>query len=382
MAIQIDYTVPDISGGVGDRIAVIEGALVVPPAKGLGNQSVQRSGVLTPEGRLVEEGVTWRGPNPVTIAPAMPTGEIAELKGTYMFLGPLFGHFGHFLVESICRIWAFAPLKDKIDGVIYVPKFQNRPDHVANVYRPFLQALGVTAPMLNLEDPTRVERLYVPMQGFGMFQMIEGAPEYRDFVRQYAGKTIEPKGAEKIYISRSALPAIRGSVLGEKKLEAWLEAEGYETFHPQKHKHDVQIAAYRAARQIVGVDCSPLHLLALVGDKDQKTGIVARRDGDLDQYFARQIRAFQGAEATPMNFLTRNWIEADATRPSRTSWGEVDFTALHGALLAAGLISNPEPWPRLTEDEIAEEVARIGAGAQTTFKPYEGPKGKAPSDAD
>ena len=144
----------------------------------------------------------------------------------------------------------------------------------------------------------------------------------------------------------------------------------------------MQIAAYRAARQIVGVDCSPLHLLALVGDKDQKTGIVARRDGDLDQYFARQIRAFQGAEATPMNFLIRNWIEADATRPSRTSWGEVDFTALHGALLAAGLISNPTPWPRLTEDEIAEEVARIGAGAQTTFKPYEGPKGKAPSDAD
>lgn len=382
MAIQIDYTVPDISGGVGDRIALIDGALVVPPAKGLGNQSVQRSGVLTPEGKLVEEGVTWRGLNPVTVAPAMPTGEIADLKGTWMFLGPLFGHFGHFLVESICRIWAFDGLRDKIDGVIYVPKFQNRPDHVANVYRPFLQALGVTAPMLNLEDPTRVERLYVPAQGFGMFQMIEGAPEYRDFVRRFAGKTIEPKGAEKIYISRSALPAIRGSVLGEKKLEAWLEAEGYETFHPQKHKHDVQIAAYRAARQIVGVDCSPLHLLALVGDKDQKTGIVARRDGDLDQYFARQIRAFQGAEATPMNFLIRNWIEADATRPSRTSWGEVDFTALHGALLAAGLISNPTPWPRLTEDEIAEEVARIGAGAQTTFKPYEGPKGKAPSDAD
>lgn len=382
MAIQFDYTVPDISGGVGDRIALIEGAIVVPPAKGLGNQSVQRSGVLTPDGRLVEEGITWRGQTPVTIAPAMPTGEIAELKGTWMFLGPLFGHFGHFLVESICRIWAFGPLKDKIDGVIYVPKFQNRPDHVANVYRPFLQALGVTAPMVNLEDPTRVERLFVPAQGFGMFQMIEGAPEYRDFVRAHAGKGIEPKGAEKIYISRSALPAIRGSVLGEKRLEALLEAEGYEVFHPQKHPHDAQIAAYRAARQIVGVDCSPLHLLALVGDSGQKTGIVARRDGDLDQYFARQIRAFQGAEAWPMNFLIRNWIEADATRPSRTSWGEVDFTALHGALLKAGLITNPEPWPRLTEDEIAEEVARIGAGAQTTFKPYEGPKGKAPSDAD
>lgn len=382
MAISIEFTVPEISGGLGDDIRLVEGALVVPPAKGLGNQSVQKSGVLTPEGRLVEDSVTWRGPNPVTIAPAMPTGEIAELKGTWMFLGPLFGHFGHFLVESICRIWAFDRLRDQIDGVIYVPKFQNRPDHVANVYRPFLQALGVTAPMLNLEDPTRVERLFVPRQGFGMFQMIEGAPEYRDYVRRFAGKGIEPAGAEKIYISRSALPAIRGSVLCEKRLEAYLEAEGYTVFHPQKHSFDAQIAAYRAARQIVGVDCSPLHLLALVGDAGQKVGVIARRDGDLDQYFARQIRAFQGAEAHAINHLTRNWIEADATRPSRTSWGEVDFPALHRSLLEAGLISDPRPWAALTPDELADEVSRIGIGAQTSFKPYEGPKGKAPSDAD
>lgn len=382
MVISIEFTAPDISGGVGQHISCIEGALVVPPAKGLGNQSVQKSGVLTPEGKLVENSVTWRGVNPVTIAPAMPTGEIAELKGTWMFLGPLFGHFGHFLVESICRIWAFDRLRDQIDGVIYVPKFQNRPDHVANVYRPFLQALGVTAPMLNLEDPTRVERLFVPRQGFGMFQMIEGAPEFRDYVQKFAGKDIAPKGAEKIYVSRSALPAIRGSVVGEKRLEALLGAEGYTVVHPQKLSFADQIATYKAAKMVVGVDCSPMHLLALVGNKDQKIGIIARRDGDLDKYFARQIAAFQGSDVHALNFLDRNWIEADATRPSRTSWGEVDFPKLHKALFEAGLVTNPTPWPAMTKAELAEEIARIGAGAQTTFKPFEGPKGKAPSDAD
>ncbi len=365
---------PEIAGGVSGRIARVEGALVVPPAKGLGNQSVQRSGVLWPDGRLVEESVTWRGTSQVTTRPDMPEGPLEELPGRWLFLGPLFGHFGHFLVESICRIWAMAELEGQLDGVLYVPKFQNRPEHVAEVYRPFLQALGVELPMRNIEDPTRVELLHVPVQGFGMFQMIEGAPEFRDFVRARAGKAIPPEGAEKIYISRSALPAGRGSILGEARLEGWLEAEGYTVFHPQKHGHAAQIAAYRAARSIVAVDCSPLHLLALVGDAGQNTGIIARRGGRLDDYFARQIRAFQGAEARGFDHLTRNWIEKTSNRPSRSSWGEVDFTALHASLLAAGLIHDPTPWPCLTEAEIEAELTRISDHAGQAFKPFEEPR--------
>lgn len=375
------FTVPDISGSIAREITLVEDAVVVPPAKGLGNQSVQKSGVLAADGTLVENSVTWRGLNPVTIRPMMPEGEIARLPGTWMFLGPLFGHFGHFLVESISRIWAFDALRDRIDGVIYVPKFQNRPDHVANVYRPFLQALGVTAPMVNVEDATRVDRLYVPRQGFGMFQMIEGAPEYRDFVRAHAGRAIAPAGERKIYISRSALPVQRGSILGETVLEDLLRAEGYVPFHPQKHPFEAQIAAYKAATHVIGVDCSPLHLLALVGNADQKVGIIARRDGDLDQIFARQIRAFQGAEAHAINHLTRNWIEDHATRPSRTSWGEVDFPALGRALRAAGLIAGGD-WPELGADRIAAQISAIGAAQDVGFKPYGGPRGTAPSDGD
>lgn len=374
---------PDLSSPIGDRIACIDNAIVVPPAKGLGNQSVQKSGVLRPDGTVVEESITWRGQSRVTVDPAMPdAAAIGHLPGAHMFLGPLFGHFGHFLVESICRIWAFDALRDRIDGVVYVPKFQNRPEHVAKVYGPFLEALGVTAPMRNLDDPMRVDRLYVPLQGFGMFQMIEGAPEFRDFIRAHAGKTIAPQGAEKIYISRSALPAVRGSVLGEKLLESWLEDEGYTVFHPQKHDHATQIAAYRAATHVIGVDCSPLHLLALVGNADQTVAVIARRDGNLDQIFARQIRAFAGAQAHALGHLTRNWIEDHASRPSRTSWGEVDFTAIWADLRAAGLISGTTPWPRLTEDQIAAEVARISEGAGVSFKPYAGPPGTAPADAD
>ena len=383
MAHDYPFNAPDLTGPIGQHITYLHGAIVIPPAKGLGNQSVQKSGVLTAEGEVVENAVTWRGPNPVTIRPAMPPADqIVDLPGTYMFLGPLFGHFGHFLVESICRIWAYDGLRDKIDGVITVPKFQNRPEHVAKVYGPFLDALGVTAPLLNLEDPSRVEHLYVPRQGFGMFQMIEAAPEYRDFVRRFSGRAIAPQGADKIYISRSALPPIRGSVIGETILEGLLAAEGYQVYHPQKHSHAEQIAAYKAATHIIGVDCSPLHLLALVGNAHQNVGIVARRDGDLDQIFSRQIKAFQGSQATALNYLRHNWIEDHANRPSRTSWGEVGFAGLWRGLRDAGLISGATPWADLTADQIATETDRISAAVGTRFKRYLGPTGKVPVEED
>lgn len=363
---------PDVTGSILGKIDFLEGAIVVPPEKGLQNQSVQRSGVLAADGTHCLNGITWRGESQVTIEPKMPPADtIGELKGTYMFLGPLFGHFGHFLVESICRIWAFEQLKDKIDGVLYVPKFQNAPERVATIYRPFLNALGVDAPMHNLADPTRVERLYVPQQGFGMFQMIEGAPEFRDFIRKHAGKSIAPDGPEKLYISRSALPAVRGSILFESRLEKALVADGYHVFHPQKHSFQEQVAAYRAARKIISVDCSPLHLLALVGDSEQRVGIIARRGGGLDEYFARQIRAFQGAKAFTFDSLRGNWVEKGANRPSKSSWGQVDFVALGQGLVEAGLLEDDSAWPQFAPDDLAAEVARISKAAGTEFGLFE-----------
>lgn len=374
MVPEPEFTPPELDQNIRDNIQIVEGAIVVPPPKDGKNRSVQQMGVLTPDGAIVENSITWRGRSRVNQTPPMPPeGEIVDLKGNYMFLGPLFGHFGHFLVESICRIWAFDQLKDKLDGVLYFPKFQNRPEHVASVYQPLLKELGVDVPMHNLADATRVERLYVPVQGFGMFQMIEGAPEFRDFINQHAGKNIPPEGPEKIYISRSALPPVRGSILGEKLLEDRLKAEGYRVYHPQKHSHLEQIAAYRAATHIISVDCSPLHLLALVGNANQKVGIIARRNGDLDQIFAKQIRAFKGAEANPFNFLIRNWIEKTANRPSRTSWGEVDFAKLYEGLHKAGLITSETPWPALSEDDARAAARAAGDAAETEFRPFEEP---------
>ncbi|SPF78900.1 hypothetical protein ALP8811_02833 [Aliiroseovarius pelagivivens] len=363
---------PSLADSISDKIDVLDNALVVPPPKGDANRSVQKSGVLDADGNFVANSITWRNTNQINLEPPMPAAEdIVELKGRYMFAGPLFGHFGHFLVESICRFWAVDQLRDKIDGVVWVPKFQNRPQHVLNVFKPLSEMLGIDVPLFNIEDPTRVEKLYVPQQGFGMFDMIEGAPEFRDFVNRISDHAPAPKGPEKIYVSRTQLPPQRGSILGEKFLEEKLEAEGYVPFHPQKHNFQEQIEAYRAARYIVSTDCSPLHLAALVGDADQKVACIARRAGNLDQYFARQMKAFQGIETTTVSALLRNWIPESDNRPSRVSFGEVDFTVMYERLKEGGFIEDSTPWQHLDDDQRKESLAELEVSQKQAFKPFE-----------
>ena len=362
---------PVLDQPIADKIDCLQNAVVVPPPKGDQNRSVQRSGVLDADGNFVENCITWRNTNQVNLAPDMPPAEdIQTLEGRYMFAGPLFGHFGHFLVESICRFWAVPLLEGKIDGIAFVPKFQNRPQHVMGVFQPLIEMLGVDVPCINIEDATRVETLFVPQQGFGMFEMIEGAPEFRDWVQNHCGKTVAPQGADKIYVSRSELPPARGSLLGEKKLEALLEAEGYSMFHPQKHSFEEQIAAYKAARHIISVDGSPLHMAALVGDKDQKIACIARRAGDLDQIFARQFKAFQGSDVTTISALVQNWIPETDNRPSRVSFGEVDFAALCSALKADGFISAGADWAPFEDAERQALLDALAVNQKVGFKPY------------
>lgn len=367
-----DLLPPDLSIAADPVIREVANGIAVPiPSDNDGPQALN-TGVLSPEHEHVAESITWRDGRRFTQDPRIPTaGEIGEIKGRYMFAGLLFGHFGHFLVESTARLWAYEVLKDQIDGIVFVPKVQRRIDHVRNVYQPFMDLLDIGVPVLNIPEPTRFETLLVPQQGFGMFGMIEALPQYRDFMRSRMGAKIADDGAKKLYVSRSALPHQRGGILGETVIEELLAAEGYRIFHPQQHNFEEQLAAYKSADYIVSPDGSPLHMAALVVKPTTKIAVLARRP-DVAHQFELQFRAFCGIETVTIDALTAHWIPVNHARPSRMSFGEVDFAKLYAQLHAGGLVETAKPWPSMTEAQRhgimtdLEERQRIG------FKLYEG----------
>ena len=349
----------------------INNALVVPPMDETGSRN-HASGVLSPDGQMVGNSISWTdSKSPVNSKPDMPSGA-ETLSGRWMYGGTLYGHFGHFILESLSRIWALEELRGKIDGVLFTPK-RNNPQFykVLEQLRPLMEALGIDVEARVALAPTRVDTLYVPRQAVGMHDLMEGSQKFRDFMKSRAGANIPPSGASKIYISRSKLPPHRGGLIGENILEEHLEAEGYEMFHPQNHSAAEQIAAYKAATHVIAVDCSPLHLLAYVGNESQKVGILTRRSMAFSADFVRQLQAFNKGVAFEVDALTRDWIPGRGLRPSRSSFGEMDFSKVWERLHAYGMVSAEKPWPALTDTQRQADLDRIAQLHDTTFHPLD-----------
>ena len=351
-------------------VAYVRDAYVIPAMPSETPSRFALSGVLDADGNMVDQSISWTSSTErVNRAPAKPENA-KRLPGRYIFGGILYGHFGHFIVESLARIWALDAEGVEADGLLFTPKAIGFPDKAVRKLQALADILGVRLPIVVAQEPLQVDELHVPVQGFGMNDLIEGSQAFRSFINAHAGVSIEPEGGEKLYISRSELPRDRGSILGEYRLEEYLRAEGYEIFHPQKATPAQQIARYKAARLIVAEDCSPVHLLGYVGNAEQNVAIILRRSMAIGAYLSRQLRAFKGMQATEIQSLVDDWIPMPGHRPSRSSWGEVDFGKLHAALLASGHIKGTTPWPSLTEAERAAELVRVEKMHEATFASY------------
>lgn len=356
-----------------DDLVLLENALVIPPRPG-GKGKWQPSGVLDSDGNFITNSISWSSTTePVNSAPAMPpAADITEMAGTHMFAGISYGHFGHFITESMSRVWALDELRDKIDGIIFTPKAQ-----MANNLRPFevyddlVKTFGIDMAIACPPGPVRVKKLYVPKQGFGLGDLTGGSRKFRDYINKHAGKNVTAEGAEKVYISRSQLPAERGGVLGESKLEAYLEAEGYRIFHPQRETKQAQLAQYRAAKQLIAVDCSPLHLVGYVGNSDQSVGILRRRSMAFGDFFVRQLTEFKGISCHIIDTLVNDWLPENTNRPSRSSFGEVRLAEMYKQLKAAGMIKGETPWTELSVEERNADIHRLEQMHKMSFKPFQ-----------
>ncbi|MGJ8628394.1 MAG: FkbM family methyltransferase [Sulfitobacter sp.] len=347
-------TPPLSQSGWATEKQTLENAVVVPPTE---QNFVQAAGVLRADGSYCSSGALWRNGRALTVKPKMPAEDIETRKGTWLWGGLLWMHFGHFLVESTARLWALDNLDEPIDGILFAPKRPRNGSEVHPFQHEFVSLMGTDAPVVSLDAPTRVERLIVPGQGFGLGSLIEGTQSYRDAIARNFAKDIKPEGPDKIYISRSQLPAGRGNLIGEAELEKHLAKQGYTIFHPEKHDLTSQIATYKAARQIIAAEGSALHLLAMVAQADQQVAIIVRRPSSATVQLQKHLKSFAEIKPLMLNQLTRSWKPTGPAK-SRLWMGELNMPALQKDLATAGFIkASKTKWKSLSRDDVS---ARLG----------------------
>lgn len=313
-------------------------AVVVPEREG---DAKLASGVLKADRSYADLSRAWIRARKPTPAPRLMRGQTLDhLPGRYLYAGHFRGHFGHFLVESTARLWALDHVSGPLDGILYLPyRGQAAPIEAAmRGHQPFFQALGISAPLKLISRPTQVEELILPELGFGWEDRYAGSPAYRRFMMDRLSAAAEPQGGDKLYISRSRLPAARGGVLGETVIEENLSRLGYEIFHPERHSIPEQIARYRAARSVIALDGSALHLAAFVLPRKARVTMILRRSRANASDYIRQYKSFLGITPAVVDVIRHDWVAGQADRADFRSVGELDFPRLFDTLKAMRLV--------------------------------------------
>lgn len=356
------------------RILTKNRAIVVPERP---QDTPLASGVLLADRSYCLQSRTWIRATKFTPPPTLSDDEpIDMLAGNHLFAGHLRGHFGHFLVESTARLWALETVEREIDSVLYLPYRGKvrKARRALKALSPFFDQLALNVPIKIIERPTQVETLHIPELGFGWGEKYAGTPDYRHLMRNRLGRGVQAEGGERLYISRARLPPHRGGVLGEHVIEANLARQGYEVFHPELHPLEVQVARYKAARQVVALDGSALHLAAFFLPRALQVCLILRRSRANAADYIRQYEAF--CETTPdvIDVIRQDWLVAGAKRVDFRSVGQLDFGALFDRLKALNYV-DPNFAPDLPDageiEALEEDLAARGSRAVAPPAPHE-----------
>jgi hypothetical protein len=340
---------------LSDQIRVVENAVLVPWGRGEYKGMARPAGVFTAEGEYCANAITYRAANrPTTVMPEFPSAdEVTDtIKGTVLFGGLAYGHFGHALCESTARLWAVDNFEDQIDSILFFPKKNvTWPERSLVQVKKILNSMGDLPPCTAINKPTRVERLVIASQGFGVNNMIGGAPEFRMFTDRRWGQRVQANGPEKLYISRSGLFSKRGRLLLEERIEEYLRTEGFTIFHPQAHDLETQLEHYKAAKVIVSTDNSALHLAAFVAGPDTKVAILLRRPGKIYLDFQEQLRRFAAIDPVISDNCERYWFREGEAVQLNEVISLMNFEKTAQSLAKAGIISNAN-WENPTKQDV------------------------------
>ncbi len=348
---------PDPEGGWSQSVRTFQDAFVVPPPR---TGKTLETGVFSKDRDLIARAAMWRREALVTLPPPFPGDVTDRLEGRWLWGGVAYNHFGHFLVESLSRLWA---VEDAHDGILFVPRDPAKPQ-LSGYQADLVQQIAGDCPVVMVDRPLQVAHLDVPGPGFGLGRIAKGTKMFRAHVAAHFGRDIAPEGPEDLFISRARLGTAQGGFVGEDLLDRRMEDAGYTVFHPETAGIGEQIARYKAARRIVALDGSALHLVAMVARKDQDVAVILRRESGKSSSLRRQLEFFAGRMAHIVQGLDDSGKAETVGKKRRIS--DLNFEQIGQGLYAGGFLE--APWGALSESE-QRHVAE--AWQKSVSKPFD-----------
>ena len=205
---------------------------------------------------------------------------VAKHSGVFLFGGVLLDNFGHFLLESLGRLWSYSLLKE-VDPFIFfyapwgIPDYKNKGHYM---YQTFTALNIPVNKIVFFNGVVQLEQVIVPEQKYGFGACRTPDKTFVDFIRTFQlPERIKKRGAEKLYISRSQLPLRQGRPIAETLFEEHLKGNGYMVIYPEKISIFEQLNLYKQARKIIFCDGGATYCNILLPEFPAEIAVIARR---------------------------------------------------------------------------------------------------------
>ena len=171
--------------------------------------------------------------------------------------GPLFNQYGHFVLESLARLWISSDLP-KIP-ILMSANRRLKDKNLTSWQRDILTLLNIADRIRITSQPIHVGRLHVPRPGYEIQYSFA-----RHHDRFLARVPWNPVAGRKLWVSRGGHDT--QSAHGRVEVEAALSDAGWTIFHPEAHSVQRQLDVYARSERIAGEQGSALHSLVFLKD--------------------------------------------------------------------------------------------------------------------
>lgn len=173
--------------------------------------------------------------------------DIVRLDEDVIFGGTLNGHFGHFLMESWCRLWFVVQHPELKLKILFVPSTHGG---YQSWFSPFFELMGIDKErIIYVKQPTQCRSVIVPDQS----QYWESFTKEWLLPFQAIKSRVIPSEPKKLYLTRTKLEEEGKSpehIFNEKYFEDFFAAHGFEIVSMEKLKIEEQISLIMGADEI------------------------------------------------------------------------------------------------------------------------------------
>lgn len=212
-----------------------------------------------------------------------------KLNGTVLYAGFLHRKWGHFITESLARLW---PVIDghEFDKILF---FTTVPGNLGlhGNYLELLQLLGISDKVIISDSPYIVDELYVPDLAYehDVFYSDKQKSVYDSIVHAAISvNNSNQQNAEstKVFLSRAQFKGAATNSINIKELEEFFAKNGYEIVNPEQLNLQQCIRLLVNASCIATISGTLAHNFVFAGDTSDKQIVIIERHGWINSFQA------------------------------------------------------------------------------------------------